>query len=70
LEDKISSAWINFIKTGNPNSKNLPEWAPYGPGKGAAMLFDNECKVVYDHDKELIEFVNSFPSAGLFGPRR
>jgi para-nitrobenzyl esterase len=70
LEDKISSAWINFIKTGNPNSKNLPEWAPYGPGKGATMLFDNECKVVYDHDKELIEFVNSFPSAGLFGPRR
>lgn len=70
LEDKISSAWINFIKTGNPNAKNLPDWTPYSEGKGNTMIFDNECKVVTDHDKALIEFMNSFPSAGLFGRRR
>jgi len=25
----MSSYWINFIKTGNPNAKNLPEWKKY-----------------------------------------
>ena len=61
LEDKMSSAWINFIKTGNPNAKNLPKWEPYTRKNGNTMIFDNECKVVTDHDKELIEFINSFP---------
>lgn len=70
LADKISSAWINFIKTGNPNSKDLPEWNSYSPENGATMIFDNKCKVVNDHDRELIEFVNSFPSENLFGIRR
>lgn len=70
LEDKISSAWINFVKTGNPNTKNLPEWAPYTEGNGNTMIFDDECKVVTDHDKALIEFMDSFPSTGFFGRRR
>ncbi|HYQ59249.1 MAG TPA: carboxylesterase family protein [Draconibacterium sp.] len=59
LADKISSAWINFIKTGNPNCKELPKWAPYTPGKGATMIFDNKCKLLNNHDKKLIDFVNS-----------
>lgn len=69
LEDKISSAWINFIKTGNPNSKNLPEWSRYTAGDGATMIFDNVCKVLHNHDKELIEFINSNRPARFFGPR-
>ena len=64
LADKISSAWINFVKTGNPNGKELPEWAPYTPARGATMVFDNQCKVRYNHDKALIDLVSSIPSAG------
>src|SRR5205085_8293101 len=41
LADKISTAWINFIKTGNPNGKGLPKWEAYDPAKGATMIFDN-----------------------------
>lgn len=69
LEDKISSAWINFIKTGNPNAKNLPDWTPYSEGKGNTMIFDNECKVVADHDKALFDFINSYRPTGLPGRR-
>lgn len=66
LADKISSAWINFVKTGNPNTKNLPDWEPYDPEVGTTMVFDNECKITYNHDKELIEFLSDFPSIRLF----
>jgi para-nitrobenzyl esterase len=69
LEDKISSAWINFIKTGNPDAKNLPEWDAFTAEKGATMIFDNECKVLYNHDKALIDFIRSFPPARFFRRR-
>ena len=29
LENKMSSYWVNFAKTGNPNGKDLPEWKVY-----------------------------------------
>lgn len=69
LADKISSAWINFIKTGNPNAKGLPKWEPYNSEKGATMVFDNTCKIVYNHDLKLIEFVSSTPSMSSPGSR-
>lgn len=67
LADKISSAWISFVKTGNPNCSELPEWAPYAPARGATMIFDNQCKVRYDHDKALIDLVSSIQPAGRRG---
>lgn len=69
LADKISSAWINFIKTGNPNGKGLIKWDPYNAENGATMIFNNPCKIVYNHDKKLIEFVGSLAAASLSGSR-
>jgi para-nitrobenzyl esterase len=62
LADKISSAWISFIKTGNPNCDALPEWDHYTPEKGTTMIFDNTCKALDNHDKDLIEFENLIPA--------
>ncbi|MBN1185767.1 MAG: carboxylesterase/lipase family protein [Bacteroidales bacterium] len=59
LADKMSSAWLNFVKTGNPNVEGiLPEWIPYTKENGATMYFDNECKIVNNHDRELMNFIN------------
>jgi para-nitrobenzyl esterase len=58
LADKMSSAWLNFAKTGNPNVKDvLPEWEPYLPGNGTTMYFNNTCEIKYNHDRELMEFI-------------
>ncbi len=54
LADKMSSAWINFAKTGNPNAKGLPHWPAYTPADGATMIFDNQSVVRNHPDQELL----------------
>ena len=51
LADIMSQAWIDFAKTGNPG------WEAYTKDKGAAMIFDNESKVMYHHDDELMKIL-------------
>lgn len=58
LADKMSAAWINFAKTGDPNVKGkLPDWKTYTKENGATMYFDNECRIVNNHDRELMNFI-------------
>jgi len=57
LAEKMSRAWINFARSGNPNVASLPKWEPYDPGTGATMIFDNHCRLEYHHDRELISFI-------------
>jgi len=61
LADKISSAWISFVKTGNPNHEGLPEWPAYTADNGATMIFDNQVEVRNHHDKALVDLVSSLP---------
>lgn len=55
LSNKISQAWINFAKSGNPNHKGLPTWQKYSAENGATMILDNECVQKFHHDKDLLE---------------
>lgn len=60
LAEVMSSAWLNFAKTGNPNVPgNLPEWPIYTAENGATMYLDDESKVLNNHDRELMELVSS-----------
>lgn len=54
LADKMSHAWINFAKTGNPNHDGLPNWPQYNSEDTATMFFDNTCEVKPQHDKEFL----------------
>ncbi len=48
LGDKMSSALINFARTGNPNTKGLPDWPAFTPETEATMYFDApKCRVTY-----------------------
>ena len=31
--------YVNFVKTGNPNSRGLPQWPATNAGTGAPILF-------------------------------
>lgn len=41
LEDMMSSYWVNFAKTGNPNGSNLPEWKSYDKHAGTVLLLND-----------------------------
>ena len=57
LADKISQAWINFARTGNPNVKGLPNWTPYTKSNGATMILDNKSEMRYHHDAKLMKLL-------------
>ncbi|MEH8108882.1 carboxylesterase/lipase family protein [Gallibacterium anatis] len=53
LADKMSRAWTNFAKTGNPNAEGLPQWDAYTRENGKVMIFDNQPEVKPYHDEKL-----------------
>ena len=56
----MHSAWVAFIKTGNPNTASLPHWPEYNADARPMMVFDSASRVV-----KVKEVFNdkAFPSA-------
>jgi para-nitrobenzyl esterase len=52
LEDKISTAWTTFARTGNPSTKALRTWPAYNPQARPTMILNTASKVVNDPNKE------------------
>ncbi|MFC1494617.1 carboxylesterase/lipase family protein [Thermodesulfobacteriota bacterium] len=40
LSDMISSYWVNFARTGDPNGPGLPEWPSFSEENPKVMVFD------------------------------
>ncbi|MFZ9660785.1 MAG: carboxylesterase/lipase family protein [Chitinophagaceae bacterium] len=57
LSAKVSDAWINFAKTGNPNHKGLPNWPAFNTTNTSTMHFNNKCEVKPQLDKELFDLL-------------
>ena len=56
LQDKVSQAWVNFAKTGNPNQPSLP-WKPYTKDDPQAMVFDTASQSVPLKDDQLVSLL-------------
>ncbi len=48
LSKQISTAWVNFARSGNPNHSGLPHWPAYTTNNRATMYFDTSCEVRSD----------------------
>ncbi|MDO5136906.1 MAG: carboxylesterase family protein [Oscillospiraceae bacterium] len=54
LSQKMHQAWINFATNGDPNGGDVPEWKQYKTGECGTMIFDKQCEMRYDYDRELL----------------
>ena len=59
LETTMSDYWVNFVRTGDPNGKNLPEWPEYSVGGKKIMLLGDEVNAVSLPDQEALDFLYS-----------
>ncbi len=57
LEKMMSGAFVNFAKTGNPNTDGLPLWEPCSKGRMVTMVFDDECMTRENMFDELLPLV-------------
>ena len=53
LADTMSSVWAQFAHNGNPNIDGLPAWKPYTAQNGEMMVFDYQCGIRNNPDREL-----------------
>ena len=57
LAKLMSSYWVNFAKTGDPNGGSLPKWPDFNKEKGQAMIFDANSAALRHPFIEGLEFL-------------
>ena len=61
LADTMSSYWVNFATTGDPNGKNLPKWPAFKPVKGeVVMSFGNATEVKPVPNQAGLDFLDGY----------
>jgi para-nitrobenzyl esterase len=61
LAEQMSAAWLSFARTGNPNNKVLPQWAPFRSSERATMVFDTKSRPINDFRGEERRLLASLP---------
>lgn len=56
----MSSYWVNFATTGNPNGKGLPRWPSYDAKTDGSMEFGDTVGVKHNVNKSGLDFFDRF----------
>jgi carboxylesterase type B len=60
LSDIMSSYWVNFATTGDPNGTGLPKWPVYREDSDIALELGNEIKPRPQLHKPELDFLDSY----------
>jgi para-nitrobenzyl esterase len=61
VADQMSSYWVNFARSGDPNGSGLPAWAPYDPAAPKKMLIGPDTRQAEDPDVARLRLLESAP---------
>ena len=60
LEAEMSSYWVKFAKTGDPNAPGLPHWPAYSTGNERAMRLGQDIQAIPIPDQAQLDFFDRF----------
>ena len=56
----MTSYWINYIKTGNPNGNGNPTWEKYTPTSENVLELGSNVKMFKDQYLELYKIIDEY----------
>lgn len=60
LDRVMSGAFVNFARTGNPNTEGLPNWDKCEDGRMITMVFDDTCRTQVNMQDELLPLLAEY----------
>jgi para-nitrobenzyl esterase len=58
LASTMAAYWANFVKTGNPNGKGLPQWPEYGVASQHVMMLGDKVEARPIPDGPALEWMS------------
>ena len=52
LAARMADTWIAFARHGRPDNPAIPEWPAYTQAERITMVFDDECRITRDPDRD------------------
>jgi para-nitrobenzyl esterase len=63
LSETMTNYWVNFVRTGNPNSVDLPNWPAYGRDNAAVLRLDDPTTVGEFPDPQALDVFDALYAA-------
>jgi para-nitrobenzyl esterase len=64
VADQLSSSWVAFARTGNPNNSRIPPWPTFDATTRATMIFGSPTQLENDPRGEIRSFWERMPPPG------